>query len=137
MHVKYKTCYGSPCPAKGSNFRDPPRQGWRGGAPMDGLTACRRSCFLWLNLSPVRPKGTTSETFRARDGAAEPPWTGSRRVGEAASFGKPFPSRTKEATSETLRAREGAAEPPWMGSRRVGEVASFGRLHRGNVHLCH
>ncbi len=29
--------------AKGNCSADPPRQGWRGGAPKDGFTACRRS----------------------------------------------------------------------------------------------
>ncbi len=29
----------------GDLFTDPPRQGWRGGAPMDGFTACQRRGF--------------------------------------------------------------------------------------------
>ena len=35
---------------KGGNVVDPPRQGWRGGAPMDGFTACQAAMSLLVAL---------------------------------------------------------------------------------------
>ncbi len=126
------------CPDEGSNFRDPPRQGWRGGAPMDGFTACRRSCCLWPPSQKVNCPDEGSN-FRdpprqgRRGGAPKDGFTACRRSCFLWPVSQKMTRQTKGATSETLRAKDGAVEPPWMGSRRVGEVAPFGRFHHGRL----